>query len=620
MPGRARPQGRQEVAWLTMAAATRDDVLKLVAKYTATGAVSRAFEMAWTRAQLEFRFLRIGPGAAHRFQELASQLIYPNSRLRPDRLSRNRLGQEGLWAYGISGDLPMLVVTLSDARNLSLVREVLLAHAYWRLRGFRADLIVLNQEGPSYDAPLKAQIQRQIQAHSSDAGTDRPGGVFLRDWHAIPEEHRTLILASASIVLSGNRGSMQQQLVATIEGLPLPRFVPTGGGAEEPSRPLPFLELPYFNGLGGFTPDGREYAIYLKPGETTPAPWINVMANAGFGAIVGESGLGCTWSGNSQSNRLTPWHNDPVSDPQSEVIYLRDDESGALWTPVALPRREKDAYRARHGQGYTVFEHNSHAISQELTVFVPVGENGSGDPVKVCRLRLRNDSSRKRHLTITWFAEWTLGSTREDQQIHIQTSRDEESGALLARQYWSGASRGHWAFAACHPKASSWSGDRAQFLGRDGSRSNPAALDRVRLDNRSRHGSGPLRRATMIAVTLERGQQTSKWSCCWARQQRSRMSGPPSSVCSLPKASRRCSGATRGWWDSALGALQVANTGLINVDFLLNRWLLYQALSCRFWGRSMHYINPAERLGSGISCRIRSGSFMRLPNSRGSIS
>jgi cyclic beta-1,2-glucan synthetase len=580
------PRERQEIAWLTMAASTREALLNLVAKYTGDGAVSRAFEMAWTRAQLEFRFLRIGPGAAHRFQELASQLIYPNSRLRPDRLSRNRLGQEGLWAYGVSGDLPMLVVTLSDARNLSLVREVLLAHAYWRLRGFRADLIILNQEGPSYDAPLKAQILRQIQAHASDAGTDRPGGVFLRDWHAIPEEHRTLLLASASIVLSGNRGSLQQQLVAGIEGLPLPRFVPTGGGPEEPSRPLPFLELPYFNGLGGFTPDGREYAIYLKPGETTPAPWVNVMANAGFGSIVGESGLGCTWSGNSQSNRLTPWHNDPVSDPQSEIIYLRDDESGAVWTPTALPRREKDAYRARHGQGYTVFEHNSHAIGQELTVFVPVGENGAGDPVKVCRLRLRNDSSRKRRLTITWFAEWTLGSAREDQQIHIQTSRDEETGALLARQYWSGVSRGDWAFAASNPKASSWSCDRGQFLGRDGSRSNPAALDRVRLDNRVATGADPCA-AQQIAVTLERGQQTEVVL----------LLGQAKSVEDVRAIVKRLESsesvettldATRGWWDSTLGALQV-KTPVLSVDFLLNRWLLYQALSCRFWGRSALY-------------------------------
>jgi cyclic beta-1,2-glucan synthetase len=582
------PRECSEIAFLTMAAPDRNSLLQLVAKYSTPGFVSRAFEMAWTRAQLEFRFLRIGPGAAHRFQELASQLVYPTARLRPpiDRLFRNRLGQENLWAYGISGDLPMLTVTLADSRNMALVREVLLAHAYWRLRGFRADLIILNQESPGYEAPLRAELMRQIQAHASDAGTDKPGGVFLRDWHAIPEEHRTLILAASSIVLSANRGSLQQQLAAGVESLPLPKFVPSGDGPEEPSRSLPFLELPYFNGLGGFSPDGREYAIYLKPGTTTPAPWVNVIANANFGTMTGESGLGFTWAVNSQANRLTPWHNDPVSDTQSEVIYMRDDENGAIWTPTALPCREKDAYRARHGQGYTVYEHNSHAIGQELTVFVPVTGDGAGDPVKVCRLRLRNDSSLKRRLTVTWFGEWVLGSCREDQSIHIQTSRDEESGALLARQYWNGASCGHWAFAACWPKASSWTCDRGQFLGRDGSRSSPAGLERVRLDNRTGMGADPCA-AQQVTVTLERGQQT---DVVFLLGQTETIEQVRAIVQRLesPGDVERTLASTRDWWDQALGALQV-KTPVLSTDLLLNRWLLYQTLSCRFWGRSALY-------------------------------
>lgn len=582
------PRERQELTYVTVAAATRDAVLARAHKYANPGAVSRAFEMAWTRAQLEFRFLGIGPGAAHRFQELASQLIYPNPRLRPpaDRLTRNRLGQDGLWAYGISGDLPMVVLTLSDGRHLPLVREVLIAHAYWRLRGFHADLVILNQEAPSYDQPLRAQILRQIEAHAADAGMDRPGGVFLRDWHAIPEEHRTLIMASASIMLSGARGSLQQQLVASIEGLPTPAFVAMGGGAEEPSRPLPFLELPYFNGIGGFTQDGREYAIYMKPGATTPSPWVNVMANANFGTMVSESGLGFTWFGNSQTNRLTPWHNDPVSDPQSEVIYLRDDESGAVWTPTALPKREKDAYRARHGQGYTVFEHNSHAIGQELTVFVPTGQDGSGDAVKVCRLKLRNDSSRARRITVTWFNDWVLGSTREDQQLHVLPSRDEASGAILARQYWNGAWRGQFAFAASSPKASSWSSDRVQVLGRNGSTSNPAAVGRLRLDNRSGAGTDPCA-ALQLNVRLERGQQTEVTF----------LLGQADSVEAVRAALDRYQDAgrvesalamTKQWWDRALGAVQV-KTPTLSIDLLLNRWLLYQSISCRFWGRSALY-------------------------------
>ena len=582
------PRDRKDIAFITIAAPSREALMELVRKYSRVEPVSRAFEMAWTRAQLVFRFLGIGPGDGHRYQELASQLLYPNPRLRPspDRIARNRLGQQALWAYGISGDLPMVLVTIAESRNMPLVRDVLLAHAYWRLRGFKADLIILDQEDATYDAPLRHQLQRQIEAHAPDAGSDRPGGVFLRDWHAIPENDRNLLMAAAGIVLSGNRGSLQQQLASVVEALPVPALVPKAEIHEEPSQPLPFLELPYFNGLGGFTQDGREYATYLAPGTTTPAPWVNVMANAGFGTMVSESGLGFTWAGNSQANRITPWHNDPVSDPQSEAIYIRDEETGRYWTPTALPIREKDAYRARHGQGYTVFEHNSHAIAQELTVFVPIGADGVGDPVKICRLRLTNQSSRRRQLKATWFAELVLGASREEQQLRIQTSRDEPTGALMARQYWTGAWTGQYVFAAASPRAVSWSTDRTQFLGRNSSKEKPAAMLRTRLDNRSLSTGDPAA-ALQVGVTLEPGQQTDVVFLLGQAPTIEEARAIVARYSDAAAVGKALHGA-RDFWDRVLGTLQV-KTPVLSTDLLLNRWLLYQSLSCRFWGRSALY-------------------------------
>ena len=493
---------RRELIFLTMAANSRETLMTLVAKYRRKESAARAFELAWTHAQLQFRFLQIGSAAAQGYQELAGYLLYPNARMRPSpsRLALNRLGQSALWAYDISGDFPLATVTIGDSLNLSLVRELLLAHTYWRLRGFHADLIILNQEPASYDRPLHLQLQRQIDAYAREASANHAGGVFLLDWHLVPEDHRNLLFAASRAVLSGNRGSLQRQLAAT-EVLAPPRpFVPLSAPSVEPSSPLPFLELPYFNGLGGFTADGREYATYLAPDQLTPAPWVNVMANPGFGTVVSESGLGFTWCGNSQQNRLTPWTNDPVSNPPPEAIYIRDDESGERWTPTASPIRERDAYRARHGQGYTEFEHNSHAIAQELTVLVPISESGGGDPVKICRLRLRNESGRRRHLSVTYFAEWTLGATREAQQLHVQTAFDQQSGALLARQSWSESYAGAVAFAAASPRASAYSGDRTQFLGRNRSRANPAALDHVTLDNRCGAGMDPAAALQVPAV------------------------------------------------------------------------------------------------------------------------
>ena len=579
---------RVEITFMTLTARTREDLLALIEKYKRPESVPRAFQMVWTKAQLEFRYLGIDPSAAHRFQELASHLIYPNGRLRPpsDRLALNKLGQQALWAYGISGDLPMLAVTIGDARGLPLLRELLLAHNYWWLRGFRVDLIVLNQETASYDRPLRVQLLQQIEAHSAESGIDKPGGVFLRDWNSLPEVHRNLFLATASVVLAGGRGSLKQQLSGAGEPAPAAAFVRSGSAQEQVSRPLPFLELPYFNGLGGFTPDGREYATYLKPGAETPTAWVNVMANPNFGTMVSESGLGCTWFGNSQANRLTPWHNDPVTDPQSEAIYIRDDETGAIWTPTPLPVRENDAYRTRHGQGYTTYEHNSHAIGQELTVFVPIA-----DPVKVQRLRLRNDGARTKRLTLTYFVEWVLGPSREDQQIHIQTSRDEESGALLATQSWTGSFTTHVAFAASSPKATSYSADRVQFLGRNGSISQPLVLGRIRLDNRAGAGLDPAA-ALQVSISIDPGQETEVTfllgqapNIGTVRTILARYNGAPQVDQSLVE--------TQTWWNQHLGSLQV-QTPLLSVDFLLNRWLPYQTLSCRFWGRTaMHQSSGA---------------------------
>lgn len=582
------PREQREFVFITLAAASREEILRLAAKYRRSESVSRSFEMAWTRSQLEFRYLGIGPARAHRFFELASNLIYPNPSLRlpADRLRRNRLGQSALWGYGISGDLPMLTVIVGDPRNLPLVRELLVAHMYWRMRGFAADLIILNQESPSYEQPLHRQLQDQINAHSQSDPQPQKGRVFLRDWNAIPEEHRDLLLAASRVVLSGSRGALQQQLAV---GGTVPERTPfarSGSAPEEPSMPLPFLELPYFNGLGGFTQDGREYAIYLSPGAKTPAPWANALANANFGTLVSESGLGFTWSVNSQSNRLTPWHNDPVTEPQSELIYLRDDESGASWTPTPRTIRENDAYRARHGQGYTVYEHNSHAIGQELTVFVPLTGDGGGDPVKVCRLRLRNDSSRRRRLTVLYFVEWVLGSNREDQQAHVQTMYDQPTGSVFARQSWSGNHTDQIAFVAASPRATSYSGDRTAILGRNRSVSNPAALERSRLDNRTGAGFDPAA-ALQLEISLERGAQTEVTFLLGAGATVDEARAIIQRFQSAEQV-KQALAATVHSWDATLGVLHV-QTPILSTNFLLNRWLPYQVLACRFWGRSAFY-------------------------------
>jgi len=583
------PRGKLELSFLTLAASSREDLLRLIAKYRRPESAARVLDLAWTHEQLEFRHLQIGAEVAHSYQQLAGYLIFPCTPLRQQgsRPVPGTVGQQDLWAMGISGDLPIVTVTVREQTGLQLVREVLAAHSYWRARGFMADLVILNQEASSYDRPLHFQLQRVLDAHTREVGTDRPGGAFLRDWSVLNDAQRALIFSSSRVVLTGSRGALARQLPGVREPGPVAMpFVPGFAGDEEPSRPLPFLELSYFNGVGGFSQDAREYAIYLGPGTVTPAPWANVIGTPDFGCMVTESGGGFTWNLNSQQNRLTPWQNDPVKDPPSEAIYLRDEDSGVVWTPTALPIREKDAYRARHGQGYTVFEHNSHAIAQELTVFVPFGDDGPREPVKILRLRLRNDSSRKRRLTATYFAEWVLGTRREEVAAHVVTSFDEESGAILARQHWSPDSVDQIAFAASIPQAASHSGDRRAFLGRNGSRANPLGLKSVQLNNFCGPDMDPAA-VLQVPATISVGEEV---EVIFLLGQAPRIERVREIVDGLrvPGAIEKGFSNARKWWDGRLETLQVRTPNL-SVDLLLNRWLIYQTLSCRFWGRSALY-------------------------------
>jgi cyclic beta-1,2-glucan synthetase len=462
---------------------------------------------------------------------------------------------------------------------------MLQAHAYWRLHGLKADLVILNEESSGYEQPLQEQLKRLIHSHSMHAGVDQPGGVYLRNADHITDEDLTLILSAARVALVAARGPLPQQLGAPTEAAELPDALPVRTIPEEPSAPLPFMELPYFNGLGGFTPDGREYAIYLGPGAHTPAPWVNVIANPSFGTLVSESGAGFAWYGNSQQNRLTGWSNDPVSDTPSEALYIRDQETGKFWTPTPLPIREMDAYRARHGAGYTVFEHNSHAIQQELTTFVPMDENG-GEPVRVQRLRLRNDSSRIRRLSVTFYVEWTLGENREDSQTHVISQWDSEMRTMLARNRYHSGYGDRVAFATISPAPHSYTADRTGFLGRNGTLAAPAAMKRIRLSGRVWPGLDPCA-AVQVVLNLPPGD-SAEVTCLLGQ------AGSIEEVDRLvqkyrdPVEVEESLNRTIAWWDRLLGSIQIS-TPEKSADILLNRWLLYQALSCRIWGRTGFY-------------------------------
>ena len=581
------PEQRVQFTLVLCASETRDGLLKLLEKYGDGEAINRELDLAWAHSQLGLRLQRIQPDEARRYQQLASSMLYPNEKLRPphERLRQNTSSQAHLWPYGISGDLPIALVTIAESRDVAVVQQLLKAHTYWRLHGLMADLLILNEESSSYEQPLHEQLERMIKKQTTLTSIDHHGGVFLRTVDQIPEEDLSLMLASAQISLVAARGPLAQQLGLHGEAVELPDLLETKAIELEPAAELPFMELEHFNGLGGFTTDGREYVIALEHDNLTPAPWVNVIANPGFGTVVSEAGSGYVWSGNSQSNRLTSWSNDPVSDPAGEAIYIRDEETGDFWTPTPLPIREEQTYRVRHGAGYTVFEHNSHAIEQELTTFVPMSDDG-GDPVRVQRLILRNDSTHKRKLSVTFYVEWNMGESREASQMHVRTTWDRESGVLIARNAFHADYGDKYAFASIDPVAEDFTADRIIFLGRNRSMLNPAAMERVTLSGRAGAGLDPCA-AMRVRIDLDPGE--AREITCLLGQ-----AGTLEDVQQLVDRYREhlsleeSYARTVGWWDRFLTEIQV-ETPDHSVNLLLNRWLLYQSLSCRIWGRSAFY-------------------------------
>jgi len=581
------PGERVEVSLVLAVGETRDQVIELMNRYGDPRAIDRAMDYAWASAQTELRLLRIQPDEARRFQQVASHLLFPNPLLRStsERLAENHMGQAGLWAYAISGDLPIVLIAIGEERDILLVRQMLSAHTYWRLHGLKADLVILNEEAYGYEQPLRQKLEHLIHSHSSDTGIDCPGGVYLLNAGLLPGEDQALLRAVACVVLVAARGALPQQLGVPSEAFDLPERLTAKRVPRDPSAALPFLELAYFNSLGGFTPDGREYAIYLDSENSTPAPWVNVIANRSFGTIVSETGAGFTWHGNSQRNRLTAWTNDPVTDPSSEALYIRDEETGAFWTPTASPVREETAYRARHGAGYTVFEHNSHGIEQELTVFVPVSNEG-GLPIKLQRLLLKNDTGRARKLSLTYYVEWTLGESRENSQMHVATRWDDEIQAIVANNHYNPDFPGELAFAALSTSASSHTGDRTTFLGRNRSMRNPLAMERVGLSQKTGTGLDPC--AGLQTVFLLAPDETIVITCMLGQ------AGSMKQVHDLVQAHRSGTAVenalreTRAWWDDLLGVIRV-QTPELATDFMVNRWLPYQNLVCRIWGRSGFY-------------------------------
>lgn len=582
---RLAPNETAQVVFVTGVAQSRDHAIALAEKYRDPNIFERESRLAWTRAQVEMSHLHIDPDEAHLFQRLAGRILFsdPSLRPRPHVLALNRLTQSGLWAQGISGDLPIVILRIDREEDVQMARQLLRGHQYLRSKGLQFDLVILDDHPTDYALSVQDALQTAVRASGSQGLVDKPGGVFIRRSDLLHENERILLHSVARVVIVSERGSLEDQLVRRpIEEEIPPAFQPRAAPQAYPDPALEPPKLAFFNGLGGFAHGGREYVTLLGEGQWTPAPWSNVIANTPeFGFLVTETGAGFTWSVNSHENRLTPWSNDTVSDPPGEIIYLRDEDTGTTWTPTPLPIRESQSYLIRHGQGYTVFEHASHGISQELLVFAPMDA-----AVKISLLRLRNRTERRRRISVTSYQELVLGVIREQSAPHIVTDMEEHEGAIFARNSYNHEFAGRIVFAGTSERRFTMTCDRKEFIGRNGSPAEPAALQRSGLGGRDGAGLDPCA-AIQTVIELQPGEAREivfllgeSESIESARAINARFR----SIQAVNEAFEK----VLGFWDQVAGAIEI-KTPDGSMDTLVNRWLLCQTLACRVRGRSAFY-------------------------------
>jgi len=565
---------------------TRDEVLQLINKYQDRRLANRVFDLAWTHSQVLLRQLNAVETDAQLFGRLASSIIYANASLRADAsiLIKNRRGQSGLWGYAISGDLPIVLLQIQDPVNIELVRQLVQAHAYWRIKGLKVDLVIWNEDRAGYRQLLHDQIMGLITAGIEANIADQTGGIFVRSAEYISEEDRILIETVARVIISDRKGSLSDQISGRI--LPeiiVPMLEPTLSHRFKIKK-TPLMtrdDLIFYNGLGGFTPDGREYIITTTQENVTPAPWVNVLANPQFGTVVSETGMAYTWGENAHEYRLTPWSNDPVKDSRGEAFYLRDEESGIVWSPSPLPCRGSSPYITRHGFGYTVFEHSEHNITSELWVFVAMEA-----AVKFTILKVRNLSLHTRHLSATGYVEWVLGDLRSKSSIYILTEIDPDSGALLASNPYNTEFSNRTAFFDVDNPNRSVTGDRKEFLGRNGALHAPAALKRKSLSGKTGISLDPCG-AIQVKFDLLAGEEYE----IVFRLGLGRDLEDAKKLINLYKGKIAAYDAleiTWHHWKHTLGAVNVETPDL-SLNFLANGWLLYQTIACRMMARTATY-------------------------------
>ena len=578
MPGQSG-----EIIYVTAIAENYEEVLKIIDKYKDEKATDRAFEMAWTRSRVELSYLNLKAKELGLFQKLLTHILFisPQRKLREDMILKNNKGQTRLWAFGISGDLPIVLIEIESHEGIDLIRQLLKAHEYWRMKGIFTDLVILSRDKSGYIQPLHDKIKEIISASFSHDILERHGRVYLLQEINLEDDDIILLNTVASLKFEQGRGSVYEQMTIDI--------LPQVGQFKEFKNKHVYNEkekvedftVEFDNGYGGFDIGQKEYRIKIVKGRTTPAPWINIISNPQFGFYISESGGGYTWALNSRENKLTPWYNDPILDIPGEVIYVRDEEDGSFWTITPLPAGQDGPFYINHGFGYTIFKSINNGIKQELVVFVP--KEGS---VKINIIKIKNNSKYRRKLALVYYIRPVMGVSDYYTAPYIVTEFNKDINIMKIMNVYRDDFNGKVIYVTSSEEIVSFTGDRMEFFGNNGDLSNPQAMKLKDFSRKAGAGYDP---CAAIKVEIELDELEEKEITFLLgyiginediENEVKKYKGIETAKTLLQEV--------RLFWDDILTKI-IVSTPDKSFDLLINGWLLYQTISCRLWARSAFY-------------------------------
>ena len=567
---------------------SKEKVEENLNKYLNNENVKRAFELSRVKVEEEARYLGLKGSDIEIYQKMLSYLIVQNPLKYVYMNNENQIYyKRDLWKYGISGDNAILLVKIKDANDIYIIKEILKAYEFFRIKNITVDLVILNEEENVYERYVKEAVEAEIMNRHLMYLINQPGGIFILNTNEI--EDGKLLEFRANLIINAHKGNIKTIIKELeedyINSLPKKMYEENKKEniimEEEKSTSLiDTTKLKYYNKYGGFLEESKEYVIKTDKENTLPVVWCNVLANKNFGSIVTNNASGYTWYKNCKLNRLTELTNNPLVDMPQEIIYIKDKENGKSWTLSQNINNDNEEYYTIYGFGYAKYMQMRLGLLQELTTFVPTNDN-----VKINILRIKNTMPHQRKIKIIYYIKPVLGEEIIKSAGSINVNFDKDSNIIFAKNLYNQEIENIQCYISSSQNIKAYTGSKRNFIG-NGDIKNPEALNMQKLDNQNSLG-----RESIIAIQLElelKAYEDKEISIVLGEEETKEKMQEIAYQYTIVENCKKELEKTTKYWQETVRTLQV-KTPVESMNLLLNGWLVYQTIACRLWARTGFY-------------------------------